>query len=327
MEFLIWVETRLAGRILERELVAQVERPTIAPEEVGLSLEEGKTVLRRVQARMVQTQADVLGAAHWRCDLCGRRQRIKDRRTRCVRTVFGVVQVSCRRFLRCTCRGGKRTTIWPLNGRRLPATTPELQYLYATWGSRVPYRRAAALLSDLLPIGTGGVSHATLRRHVLRVGARLQQRVIEPDEYDWPESRREPVSAAKSLSVAIDGTYIRADRMMFLTEYHVVAGRIERDGQLGGCFAWVSQHPWCSAKDFMKAALRANGWTEKSQVRVLTDGADGLTKLVSGAAEKAVHRVLDLVSYQHAAATHRANVCWDRKHRERLRCRVKRAAL
>jgi hypothetical protein len=28
-------------------------------------------------------------------------------------------------------------------------------------------------------------------------------------------------------------------------------------------------------------------------VRVLTDGADGLTKLVSGAAEKAVHRVLD----------------------------------
>jgi hypothetical protein len=43
----------------------------------------------------------------------------------------------------------------------------------------------------------------------------------------------------------------------------------------------------------MKAALRANGWTEKSQARVLTDGADGLTRLVSGAAEKAVHRVLD----------------------------------
>jgi hypothetical protein len=69
VEFRIWVETRLAGRILERELVAQVERPTIKPEEIGLSLEEGKTVLRQVQARMIQTQADVLAAAHWRCHL------------------------------------------------------------------------------------------------------------------------------------------------------------------------------------------------------------------------------------------------------------------
>lgn len=129
MEFRIWVETRLAGQIIERQLVAQVERPTVAPEEIGLSLDEGKTVLHQVQASMIQAQAEVLGAPHWRCDQCGRRQRIKDRRTRCVRTVFGVVRVTCRRFLRCRCRGGKRTTIWPLNGRRLPGTTAELQYL------------------------------------------------------------------------------------------------------------------------------------------------------------------------------------------------------
>jgi hypothetical protein len=293
MEFRVWVETRLDGRILERHLVAQVERPTIAPEEIGMSLEEGKSVLCQVQARMIQTQADVLAAAHWKCNLCGRRQRIKDRRTRCVRTVFGAVRVSCRRLFRCLCRGGSRKTIWPLHGRRLPATAPELQYLYATWGSKLSYRRAAALVSDLLPIDKDGVSHATLRRHTLRVGTRLQQRVIEPGEYDWPESRREPVPAAKSLGVAIDGTYIRADRMRFLTEYHVVAGRIERDGQLGGHFAWVAQHPLCGAEDFMKAALEANGWTKKSQVRVLADGAEGLTNLASGAAEKLVHRVLD----------------------------------
>jgi hypothetical protein len=110
----------------------------------------------------------------------------------------------------------------------MPGTTPELQYLYAAWGSRVPYRQAAAMLSDLLPIGTGGVSHATLRRHALTVGARLNHRVVEPDEYDWPESTRELVPAANSLSVAIDGTYIRADGKMLLREYHVIAGRIER---------------------------------------------------------------------------------------------------
>jgi hypothetical protein len=79
----------------------------------------------------------------------------------------------------------------------------------------VSYRREAAVLEDLLPMGAGRVSNATLRRHTLRVGARLNERVSEPGEYDWPESRREPGLAARNLSVAIDGTYIRADRLMW----------------------------------------------------------------------------------------------------------------
>ena len=120
------------------------------------------------------------------------------------------------------------------------------------------------MLGDLLPICTGSVSHATLRRHTLAVGARLDQRVTEPDEYDWPQSRREAVPAAKCLSVAIDGTYVRADGMMGLGEYHVVAGRVESEGQQGGCFAWVAQHPMCDPEAFMKAALEDNGWTQDS---------------------------------------------------------------
>ena len=65
MEFRVWVETRLGDRILERELVAQVQRTAagIGPEEVGLSLEEGKTVLRQVQAHMIQRQVEALAAA------------------------------------------------------------------------------------------------------------------------------------------------------------------------------------------------------------------------------------------------------------------------
>jgi hypothetical protein len=57
MEFRIWVEVRLAGRALPRQLVAQVEREAtgIGPEEIGLTLEEGKTVLSQVQAGMIHT--------------------------------------------------------------------------------------------------------------------------------------------------------------------------------------------------------------------------------------------------------------------------------
>jgi hypothetical protein len=134
MEFRIWVETRLDGRILERELLSSVERPAsgIGPEEIGLKLEEGKAVLRRVQPRIGQTQVDVLSSAHRRCCLFGRNQRVKDLRTRTARTVFGTVEVSCRRYNRCKCRGGTKAAIWPLHRHQLSGTSPELQYLYAS---------------------------------------------------------------------------------------------------------------------------------------------------------------------------------------------------
>jgi hypothetical protein len=292
MEFRIWVEVCLAGRVLHRQLVAQVEREAtgIGPEEIGLTLEEGKTVLRQVQAGVIHRQVEALQSAHRKCLHCGRQQPIKDRRRRCLRTTFGVVRVSCRRYFRCRCQGGKRVTVWPLPGRQASGTTPELQYLFADWGSKMPYRRAATVLQGLLP---GRVSPATLRRHTLQIGERLQQRVIAPSEYDGPESRRDPVLATKSLSVAIDGTYVRADGMMWLREYQVVAGRMEREGKLGGYFAWVPQHRLCFTKDFMKAALEANGWTPESKVRVLADGADALSNLVDAAVEKPTERVLD----------------------------------
>ena len=142
MEFRIWVETRLDGRVLERELVSNVVRSAaeIGPEEIGLTLDEGKTLLRKVQSRIIQTQVDVLSAAYRQCFRCGRDQRVKDIRTRVARTVFGAVKVSCRRYVRCRCHGGKTGTIWVLNRQQLYETSPELQYTYATWGSKVPYR-------------------------------------------------------------------------------------------------------------------------------------------------------------------------------------------
>jgi len=121
----------------------------------------------------------------------------------------------------------------------------------------------------------------------------LDQRITEPDEYDWPESRREAVSPAGRLTVAIDGTYVRADRMMGLGEHHVVAGRVERDGFLGGSFAWVTQYPLCDDLAYMKAALETHGWTPESHVTVLADGADGLNNLVCATTEKASRKILD----------------------------------
>jgi hypothetical protein len=94
------------------------------------------------------------------------------------------------------------------------------------------------------------------------------------------------------MSVAIDATYVRADRAGWHRQHYVVAGRIERDGQLGDRFAWVAQRP-TDPLEFMKAALENNGWTSASRVAVLADGADGLKNLVDCATPNPALSILD----------------------------------
>src|SRR6266404_8252698 len=116
----------------------------------------------------------------------------------------------------------------------LKRNTPELAFLLANWGSKLPYRRAAELLGDFLPISDAKVSFSTVRRHTLAVGAHLDQRITEPNEYDWPESQRQPVPTGQRLTVAIDGTYVRSNLDTGLYQHYVVSGRVECDGNLGG---------------------------------------------------------------------------------------------
>jgi hypothetical protein len=294
MEFIVWVETRLAGKTLAVEEVARFDRCAdgIAREDIGLTLTEGKDVVSQVQRKIVQTQIRVLSLAKSLCMHCSAAQLVKDVRTRQIRTVFGKIKVTCRRYIRCTCRGGRPTVLWPLGMMGLPGSTPELTYLMAKWGSILPYRRAAEMLGELLPISEGSLSHSTLRRHALVVGARLDQRVTEPDEYDVHGSYRDPVPPCMRLIIAVDDTYVRSNLDTGLYQHYVVAGRIERDGILSGRFAWITRWPG-EAEEFMRAALHANGWTKETKVVVLADGADGLKNLVTAAVDSEPRSILD----------------------------------
>jgi hypothetical protein len=55
MEFIISVETRLAGKTLAVEEVARIDRCAdgIPAEDIGLTLHEGKEVVRQVQRKIV----------------------------------------------------------------------------------------------------------------------------------------------------------------------------------------------------------------------------------------------------------------------------------
>jgi hypothetical protein len=151
MEFIVRVEARLTGRVVKTPGVTTIARPgvVIGTEELGLSLEDGKEIVRELQSRIIAVQVEMLEAANSLCIHCGRIKDIKDRCRRQFRTVFGVVRVRCRRFTFCTCRGGKARNEWPLRHLCRSSTTPELRYLLAKFGSDMPCRRAAQLLTEL----------------------------------------------------------------------------------------------------------------------------------------------------------------------------------
>ena len=226
------------------------------------------------------------------CPNCQSLQRVKDSRPRSFRTVIGVIKVTSNRYLRCGCRGGGGQTVSPLWFLRHRRTTPELEYLLASWGSRMPNRRAAELLGELLPLQDGPVAQSSVRRHTLAVGHLLDERVTVPDEYDFPDVERTPITPRKRITIAIDGTYVRSDRLTGMTQHYVIAGRVEADGQLGGSFAWVAQSA-DDARRFIRSTLEMHGWTPSSRVVVLADGADGLTSLVQHATENSARAILD----------------------------------
>src|SRR5450631_4151889 len=180
MEFIARVKARLAGRVVKVCDVVTIARPGVVrgEEELGLSLEDGKEIVRELQSRMIAVQVEMLEAASSLCIHCGRRKDIKDRRPRQFRTVYGVVRVRCRRFIFCTCRGGKARNEWPLRHLWRSNTTPEFRYLLAKFGSDMPYRRAAQLLTELLPLPNG--SHTRLEipsRWSPGIGARVENPV------------------------------------------------------------------------------------------------------------------------------------------------------
>src|SRR5277367_3364817 len=187
-QFVVWVETMIAGQSVAVQRAAVVERQCLAnvPTKLGLTLQDGRAILTGIEQEVVQSQVELQSGAASVCEHCQVRLRIKDIRRRRLDTVFGRVTVSCRRFNRCTCRGGMPHSIWPLASWGLPGmkrSTPERMYLFAEWGSKLPYRRAAELLNEMPPGLNREISHTAIRRHTLAVGALLDKRIIEPDEY------------------------------------------------------------------------------------------------------------------------------------------------
>jgi hypothetical protein len=291
MKWTIRVELTPDGNAPITYEIGTITRPIadLAPEQIGLTLEEGQQLLRRVQVQMISSQAHAYALCRQPCVDCGRPRCVKDTRTKCVQTIFGAFRFRGRRYRACGCRDhpqGLRQD-FPL-GEIIPRrTTPEVRYLFAELGASMPYRAVSKVLRAC-GFGDMRASHMAIRRHTLAMGRELEAHLLDLAEGQADYSPK----AAKSLVVGIDDTYVKHRERLAARQFQVTAGRVERNGKLGPRFVFVSSNPgW--TESFFDGFLLQQGMKRNTVMRVVTDGDDGLRNFVQRSSPRPMESQLD----------------------------------
>jgi hypothetical protein len=106
--------------------VAQLDRGTLRPETLGLSLAEARSVLGRIEQTVVEQQVAEFIAQQRTCSHCGHELSRKGRHHIVFRTPFGKLRLESPRFYHCQCESDDRTSFSPLAELLQERTHPEL---------------------------------------------------------------------------------------------------------------------------------------------------------------------------------------------------------
>lgn len=209
------------------EEVAEFEKATERPEDLGLLMTEGKALLAAIQSKTVTAQVTEWSARHRACETCSERRPIKGSYPIQFHTLYGDVELRSPRLHRCACQGDDGPgTVSPLRDLIPNHVSPERLYLEARWASLVPYAAAAALLADVLPIASGA-NAKTLREHVMGVAERVETELgeekacfIDGCPAEWAQL---PIPEGR-IVVGLDGGYVR-DWASRKTNFEIIVGR------------------------------------------------------------------------------------------------------
>jgi hypothetical protein len=116
------------GQETTRE-VACLERDDLTPATLGLSLAEGKALLKAVQEVVVEWQMDGDLRQRRHCPQCGIGRRGKASHDIVFRTVFGTLPLHSPSLYHYPCQPHPTTTFSPLADLLPERTTPELLFL------------------------------------------------------------------------------------------------------------------------------------------------------------------------------------------------------
>ena len=277
------------GAVSTAEEVTAFGKQAERPEDLGLSLAEGKALTAAVQHRVVKAQIAAWAKRHRCCEACGARRRSKGSSPVVFRTLYGDVPLASPRLHRCPCQDEDGpATLLPLRTLIPGQIAPERLYLEARWSSLVPYAAAAGLLADVLPV-MSGANRTTVREHALRVAERVEAELgeeqpcfIDGCPAKWAEL---PIPEGRIVA-ALDGGYVRDwdDRK---SNFELIVGRSvpeDRAPRYLGLVHGYDRKP----KRRLFEMLKSQGLQANQDVTFLTDGGEevrALTELVTPEAE------------------------------------------
>ena len=206
--------------------------------DLGLSIEDGKTIMTALQSAVVNHEAETYSLFRRVCPDCHRFRPVKDYTTRQIRTVFGIVEVRNPRWMICRdCYPGMVVAFAPLKEICPDRATSELMELTARLGSMMPYRQAASVLAEFLPVEPTEM-HATVRKRTIRIGERLNDQVAEEElrARAQTDERRQlemqlPGDRRKEFVISIDTAHVRSADPNSARNFELVVARCGRGGR------------------------------------------------------------------------------------------------
>jgi hypothetical protein len=269
----------------QRSRVTEFERQELSTETLGLSLAEGKRLLRGVQDFVTSQQAAEFLEQERQCQQCGRRRHSKKAGVATVQTVFGSVPVSNPRWKRCHCQSEGPKTFRPMATWLKGRTSPERLYLETKWASLIPFEKVANLLKDVLPVGES-TNHETVRGHLHSVAKRIELELGEerPAEPTRPDAPMELPLPDGPMTVGIDGGYVRAAHKQ--GHFEVIAGRSvvafrrnkDDPAPASKCFGFVQTYD-TKPRQRLWAVMKSQGMQENQQVVFMSDGGDDVRQV------------------------------------------------
>lgn len=244
---------------LEIDFLASV--PTL-----GLSLAQGKSILKELQAAVVVKQIEQLAAGERICKHCGRARNLKDYHDIHYRSLFGGVVCRMPRWSACRCDVAAECHVARKRQRWFSA---EMEFIQSQLAATIPYARSADLLSLLLPVSKGNAA-STVREHALATGQRLDAQgvvAVTQHQLDLRESGGPTI-------VGLDSGYVRHSHPDPQQSFEVVVGRAMKKnyGQRSVAFVRIVDD---KAKERVRGTLSHFGGPEQL-LEVFTDGDTAL---------------------------------------------------
>jgi hypothetical protein len=281
MKLTLQVVIQQGDELLRVQEIACIERDTLSPETLGLSLQEAKAVLAQLQETLVTEQVVAAVAEHQICPHCGVAQRRKGQHQIVVRSLFGRLTLASPRLYTCACqRDEPRRSHSPLAQLLPERTTPELQYLQAKWAALLPYGVTVDVLEEVLPMET---NHTSVYRQLQQVAERLEAELgdeqaffVEGCQRDWNALPRPD----GPFTVGIDGGYVHArdgDNRK-AGWFEVIVGKSIPTDSEDKCFGFVTDYD-TKPKRRLAELLKTQGLQMNQAITFLSDGGDNVRDL------------------------------------------------